>query len=136
MCSRARPANKELKLTKPSIMELRSLTPVLGHLRDRTTYAKAGRRQVAADAAAWVGHAVGRPVDVVIANTGRSSAGPFILAVGPKEPPVTRVAVGGLLAGERRTVGVLAPPCGSGDDVVVIVDADAVVSERLRSGRR
>ena len=28
--SRARPSNKELKLTKPSIMELRSLTPVFG----------------------------------------------------------------------------------------------------------
>jgi len=26
------PQNKELKLTKPSIMELRSLTPVLGGL--------------------------------------------------------------------------------------------------------
>jgi hypothetical protein len=26
----ATPPNKELKLTKPSIMELRSLTPVLG----------------------------------------------------------------------------------------------------------
>ena len=26
----ARPPNKELKLTKPSIMELRSLTPVFG----------------------------------------------------------------------------------------------------------
>jgi hypothetical protein len=30
------PSNKELKLTKPSIMELRSLTPVLcGLLRER-----------------------------------------------------------------------------------------------------
>jgi hypothetical protein len=69
----------------------------------------------------------------VVANTGRSAAGPFSVAFAVRGAPAGSAAAAGLAPGATLHVGLDGPPCAPGDPVSALADANGAVDERTRA---